>query len=1028
MLELQPAVMSRFTIPMNRMREAADETFHIRMLGGFRLSVGDYVVDETTLRLQKAKSLIKLLALAPGHRLGREQALDLLWPDLDPDAAANCFHQTLHAARRALAPGWAGDAPTAILRLQNGILALQPPGPLVVDVEEFEAAAAAAMRTQDPTAYEAAVARYTGDLLPDDRYDDWAINRRETLHETYHALLMHLAQLHEARDAWQLAIAALRMVIAGEPAHEEAHAGLMRLYARSGQRHQALRQYALLQAALQRELEVPPQAASQALYQEILTGRFPTDAPSPVAVPTAHPAAREAHNLPTPLTPLIGRAAERRAVAEALAATRLLTLTGAGGCGKTRLALAVAMELASDYPDGVRLVELAALADPALVPRAVAMAVGVEANKRCPLTERLIATLQPRTTLLVLDNCEHLVDACAALVEALLASCPRLRVLVTSRETLRLAGETTWRVPSLALPDPRQAPSHEEVGRAEAAQLFVERARLRQPTFALTPENAPAVAEICRRLDGIPLAIELAAARVPTLTVEQLAARLDDALELLVSGRRTAIPRHQTLRATLDWSYGLLTDQERAALRALATFADGFDLEAAEAVCAGDDRDRRGVLALLEQLVDKSLVLVAEYAGEARYRLLETIRQYAHAQLIASGEANGLRERHAAHYLALAEAAEPALLGPAQVAWFDRLEREHANLRRALHWFSERGDAERGLRIGYALRRFWSVRGHQTEGRAWLTNFLGQQESVARRSRLRIKTLFGAGRLAYEQGDFTATQERSEEMLTLADALGDRTWRAFALTQLGHVAVERRDYDAARALYEEGLAIRREGEDARTLGISLTSLAGVALRQGDAAAAHMHAAESLTIFRQVGDKLEIARALAMLGRTSLERGDRDAARALLEESLSWWHQVGDRLGTIRSLVWLAQVVALQGDDRLAGGLFIEATLLARERGAKPWIAQGLAGVACIAAARQPARALRLRQAAMAMQTGNDAPAAAWLRRLVHTFGTSEASAGDAAHLALSVDEAIAEAQRLAEDLPSSTPVAYRRAG
>src|ERR671916_121532 len=378
---------------------------------------------------------------------------------------------------------------------------------------------------------------------------------------------------------------------------------------------------------------------------------------------------RPPNNLPSELSSFVGREEELAEVKRLLENGRLLTLTGSGGCGKTRLALAVARELVEGFEDGVWLVELASLADPSLVPQVVAFTLGVREQPGRSLTETLSDYLSSKKMLLVLDNCEHLIEACATLAEALLRSCPELRVMATSREALGITGEVAWHVPSLSLPDVRRLPDIESLPRYESARLFVERAAAVKQTFTLTDQNAVAVAQVCYRLDGIPLAIELAAARAKVLSVEQIADRLNDPFGLLSAGGRTAMPRHRTLHATMDWSHELLPDEERALFRRLSVFAGGFSLEAAESVCAGEELERDEVLELLSHLVDKSLVVAREVSGEARYRLLETVRQYAREKLSESDEAELLRERHAGFYLALAEEAEPELKGERQIAW-----------------------------------------------------------------------------------------------------------------------------------------------------------------------------------------------------------------------------------------------------------------------------------------------------------------------------------------------------------------------
>ena len=428
--------------------------------------------------------------------------------------------------------------------------------------------------------------------------------------------------------------------------------------------------------------------------------------------PSSETPRRQPTNLPLELSSFVGREKEVAEVKRLLGDNRLVTLTGPGGCGKTRLALAVAFEVVEDFGEGAWWVGLAPLSDPTLVPQAVAQALEVHEQPGFSLTETLADALRNKRLLLILDNCEHLIEACARFAHTLLTSCRHLRILATSRETLGVAGEADWRVPSLTLPEVERPPSVDDAVHYEATRLFVERARSRLSTFSLTPENAQAVAEVCRKLDGMPLAIELAAARVAMLSVEQISERLEDPLRLLSAGDRTAEPRQRTLRATLEWSHELLSEPERLVFRRLSIFAGGWTLEAAEAVCAGEGLEEEDVLELLSRLGDKSLV-VAEVGSEdaVRYRMLEPVRQYAWKLLEDSGEAEQVRERHATYYLELAEEAEPELKGARQGEWLGRLEREHGKLRTALGWSIEGGDADLGLRLAGALERLWWTRG-----------------------------------------------------------------------------------------------------------------------------------------------------------------------------------------------------------------------------------------------------------------------------------------------------------------------------
>jgi predicted ATPase/DNA-binding SARP family transcriptional activator len=791
------------------------EALRIELLGGFRVSVGSRTIEEDAWRLRKAASLVKLVALSPKHRLHRERVMDLLWPELGLKAASNNLRQTLHVARRTLNP----DPATAsrYLELREEQLALGPEEQLWVDVDAFQEAAATARRGREPAAYRVALDLYTGELLPGDLYEEWAEGRRQELRRAFLSLLVELASLHEERGDFRPAVEVLQRTVAEEPTHEEAHVGLMRLYALSERRGEALSQYERLREALSVKLGAEPDAATRRLREEIATGRFPSAQPPTVSPPPEEAADVGKHNLPATRSSFVGREREMMEVRRELAMTRLLTLTGTGGCGKTRLALEVARELVGAYPDGVWLVELAPLSEGALVPQALAAALGVQEQPERSLTDTLVDFMRKKKALLVLDNCEHLVDAVARLADVLLYSCPHLKVLATSRETLDVEGELNWLVPSLSVPRLRRPPTVEELEGYESVRLFVERARYRNPAFCLTSENAQAVAKICGRLDGIPLAIELAAARVG-FSVEQIATRLDDSLRLLTTGSRTASPRQRTLRGTLDWSYELLSEPEQKLFGRLSVFAGGWTLEAAEVVGAGGDIERNDVLDLLLQLVDKSLVTVETTGdGKVRYRMLEPVRQYALEKLQESGEAEDLLRIHAQYYLQEAETAEPGLAGAQQRLEVERLEKEHDNMRAALSWSLQRGEAELGLRFGGALWRFWFARGYLSEGLRWMERALAGSDAP---TPARVKVLEGIGWLA-QQYDPEQAKVAYEELLKLSRELGDKGNVATALNSLATLAALRGDHEWARALLEENLMVLQELEDEQNTATTL---------------------------------------------------------------------------------------------------------------------------------------------------------------------------------------------------------------
>jgi len=577
-------------------------------------------------------------------------------------------------------------------------LVLCPEGELWVDVDVFEDAAVTARGAKEPATYRAALDLYQGDLLPEDRYEEWTEGRRQVLRQLYLALLVELAGLHQERDEHGPAIEALRKATAKESTLEEAQVALMRLHAISGRPERALVQYERLRKALSRGLGVQPAAATRRLRDEIAAGRLlPTPFLDVVQKKELHRVGK--HNLPAQMTSFVGREQEMLEAKRLIPMTRLLTLVGAGGSGKTRLALEVARDLRGAYPDGVWMVELAPLSEPGLLAQEMAGALGVTELSGEPLADTLADFLGGKEILLVLDNCEHLIEAAARLAEYLLHWCPRLRVLATSREPLGIAGEVVWQVVPLSLPDRDEPASVVGLMRYEALRLFVDRARLRLPDFELTEKNAGAVARVCRKLGGIPLAIELATARMGALAVEQVAQRLETSLDVLKGASRTAAARQRTLRATLDWSHDLLSESERALFRRLSVFAGGWTLEAAEAVCSGGGVEVKDVLDLLGALVDKSLVVAgATSSGALRYRMLEPIRQYAQEVLEQGGQAEEVQGQHGAFFLVLAEEAEPELAGTTQGVWVERLEAEHDNMREALSWFLERGEGETALR------------------------------------------------------------------------------------------------------------------------------------------------------------------------------------------------------------------------------------------------------------------------------------------------------------------------------------------
>jgi predicted ATPase/DNA-binding winged helix-turn-helix (wHTH) protein len=619
------------------------------------------------------------------------------------------------------------------------------------------------------------------------------------------------------------------------------------------------------------------------------------------------------HNLPQPVTAFIGREREMREVERLLETTRVLTLTGAGGCGKTRLALQVSTTLLHGYPGGVRFVELAAVADPRLVAQAVARVLEVRERQGRTLTQALCDHLASARTLVLLDNAEHLLEACAALVADFIRSCPHVRVVVTSRERLDIAGEVTYRVPSLDVPGRKKRPAPDELLTNESVRLFVDRAQATRPHFRVTEGNAASLASVCRRLDGIPLAIELAAPWLRAMSLEEIDRRLDRSLSLLTSGSRTAVPRHRTLRALLDWSYDLLGAKEQALLQRLSCFAGGWTLEAAEHVCAGDGIEVREILDLLMSLADKSFVMADDIAGAMRYTLLEPVRQYAGER---SHEGNGLapwRARHFDFYFDIAGRAKASEVTVDHAKWHGILDAEHDNLRTALAWSATPGaDVSRGLRLGAALWGAWWLRGYAGEGSKVLLALLAiAPESLE--PAIRLDALTGAAMLLTYAADFATARTLFESALALGRALGGQRPLARVLFGLGVFHTIQGEYAAARKYEEEVVEIRRALGDRLSLANALGNLASTVGEIGDSKAALRLHEESLAIRREFGDRWTIATGLHNLSSTLRDLGDTAAARKASEEAVAIYREFGEVPGIAAALGRLGVVLCDEGD-------------------------------------------------------------------------------------------------------------------
>jgi predicted ATPase/DNA-binding SARP family transcriptional activator len=901
----------------------------LRLLGACEVTVHGSPLPP--LRYRKDLWLLALLALRHDREVARDGLAALFWPDAEESQALYSLRRSLSNLRRAL-----GSEARRLLTPTPRTVRLDL-SDAYCDVLACDAAlarAAASAAPEEPL--QQAISLHRGPLLPD-CLEEWALTERNQREQSYFAALERLAQITREKGEPAAAVRWLRLLVAADPYRESAACSLLQALADSGDRAAMQQVYQELRLRLRNDLNAAPAPETEALYQRLnRRGAHPPVGLSarPVSIPPSQ------RHLPVPLTDLIGREQEIEEVVGRLGLCRLVTLFGAGGVGKTRLAIAVAERVLPLFPDGVWFTDLAPLTEASLVAEAIARALGLREEEGRSAEERLTEAFTARALLLVLDNCEHVLDACAALSYHLLSTSPGLRVLATSRHVLRVEGEQVCPVPSLALPpaavmDARCSLSTAEKDPASLQEyagirLFVQRAVQANPTFKLDRRTGAAVAEICRHLDGIPLAIEMAAARLRSLSVSEINTRLSDRFRLLTRGNRAALPRQQTLRSALDWSYDLLNAGERDLLCRLAVFAGGCTLNGAAAVIRQGDAD--ACLELLASLVDKSLV-VYEDGEYPRYRMLETVREYAREKLDGSVEWTAVRNQHRDWHLQLAERVEAEVLGSGQEAALRvSLEAELDNFRVALAWCQEEADAnpssdaaEAGLRLATALFWFWTNRGYLTEGLQWLEGALARGGQLP--PGLRASALMRAAHLAYARGD----RDRS---ITF--------------------------HKAARREYQQALVLARAKGDRREIARTLLSMAEATDDDGDQDATWSLCVEARPLFEELGEPVGLAEALRWLASVAMKRGDRRAARPLLEERLAICRELGESYSLIHTLGGLGHLERDEGDYAWARAYYQESLLLRRKLGHQMALAQSLEDFAVLAnCERYAERAIRL---------------------------------------------------------------------
>jgi len=922
-------------------------------------------LDDVPVRLETGKDFalfIYLVVTKRSHR--RDSLVNLLWPECGHTEGRTTLRHTLHSLRHSLGGDWlAADRETVTINQRAD---------LWVDADEFlsllaecEAYRPVESEVCGSCPIDRALGLYCGDFLTgftlkdSVNFDDWQSLQTQKLQYRMTLGFERRISCLRARGELSKAIDFAQRWLDLDRINETAHYQLMMLYAETGQRSAALRQYADCKQVLARELGVSPDDTTVQLLEAIKENRVPTvgQASSKFLVPTPH-------NLPGQLTSFVGREQVLAEVKHLLSTASLLTLTGPGGCGKTRVAVRAGLELLHDYRDGVWLVDLADLSNPDLLLHYLASTLGVRGQSGSSLMASILDCLQSRQSLIILDNCEHLIQACADLADALLHGCQNLKILATSREPMHVRGEQEFVVPTLSLPEKGDrrgsGQTTDTLMRSEAVRLLVDRAKAVRPDFNINEDNASEIAEICRRLDGLPLVIELAAARLKILTPQVLLESLSERLKLLEGGARDLPKRQQTLRSEIGWSYDLLTDGEKRLFARLAVFAGGCTSATAEAVCAGSEGEtERDILDGLTSLVDKSLLHTEEVEGRPRFHMLMTIREYARERLEESRETEALRQRHAGYFLHLAEEAESGLHGSEQISWLDRLEREYMNLRAAFSWLVESKDARGAQRLVGSLEWFWLIHSHLIEGLALADQALGMS---ARSTKERAKALGTAGLLIFFLGGYSASVAPFKESLAIFRKLGDIRCKAKALVWLGlaerwigrsssgwehcregiRLARESGDVWVAaltlawtyiwrfsygdekkpkKSVCEESVALFRKTGEPWGIAFSNHGLADLLRYEGEYEAARKLYLESLRSFRRLGDEWMTAHMMSLLGEGYLAERKYGQAEAHVKESLSLFDRMGNRRWAVWRLLELGWVAQGRGEHGRAALLF-----------------------------------------------------------------------------------------------------------
>ena len=920
---------------LRAMPSKIEETIRLFLFGSFELKVKDRTVHLPT---RKTESILAYLAL---HRSvqNREKIASMFWGDSPDELARRSLRTALSALRKEIGEEF--------IVTDRETVQLNPDFPLWVDVYEAEKQAKDTFSSNSQAVVNPDL--YRGDLLQD-FYDDWVLEEREHYRSLFVNRLLQFAQLLRTNGDYTRVISVAQKIISIDSVNERAYQDLIFCYGVLGDRSAALKSYEECAFQLQEKLGVQPSDETNTLFEHVKKSN--TSGASVNLVKS---------NLPIPLTSFIGREQELKTLKDIFNKTRLLTLTGVGGCGKTRLSIELAAQISDQFAEGVWWVELAAIQDEALVPQTIRRTLGLSESQVDSAEESIVKFLQSKQTLLVLDNCEHVVHASARLAEKILSQCPSAKILATSREALSIPGEIAWLVPSLSLPPSDQT---KNLLKWECPRLFFERATSYRSDFQLTDSNVEPFLRICRALEGIPLAIELAAARVKTLSLEQLASRLDDKLGLLTTGSRVAQPRQQTLRATIDWSYELLSTQEQRVLQRLSVFYGNWTLEAAEYVCTDEQIEPSHILDLITHLLDKSLIISEDQEGTLRYRMLEIIRQYAMEQLRQADEVKQVNDRHTRYYSELAQGVGSAWYSREQSTLLKQFDAHYPNLRMALTWGLENPKRmenwEWGLRLAVAFVPLWNFRAELNEAQYWLKKVIDQINAVLTEADLepvkrmdllsiKAKAIYEMGALSYYLTHHAATMDLFEEAAKIYREIGDVAGLAYPNLYIAQTASETGQTDVARRIWTQSLEQFNQIGDRWYAAMVHSFFGSAERRRGNYDEAEREFHQAIDLYDEIGDEWGRTIMFSHLGMVALGKGDPSKARDWFEQRL----RIAQRIGFRHSVAYSTFLIGLThwtaGDYNQMETCFLESMPYFYEIGNYATLSDCLVGLAWMAA-------------------------------------------------------------------------------